>query len=138
MYQNIGGKIKGFARAVFIVSASIMSLGGLVMISGGIAAESAALSFTGLAVMILGVLVSWLSTWLLYGFGELIEKTSMNEENTRCICNMMLDRYHAESPDAVSNSAAREKALKNLLNKNLITEEEYRKALGAINVENKD
>ena len=39
--------------------------------------------------MIIGPLVAWISSWMLYAFGELVEKTIDNENNTRNILNKM-------------------------------------------------
>ena len=37
----------------------------------------------GVITIIVGPLAAWVSSWLLYGFGELIEKTTEIAENTR-------------------------------------------------------
>ena len=78
MYDNIGGKIKGLAKATFIVEAIAAAITGISLM---VVEED--LIPVGLLVMLVGPIVAWVSSWLLYGFGELIDKTSKIEENTR-------------------------------------------------------
>ena len=78
MYGNIGGKIKGLAVALFCLGAILSILYGISM-----AASSEYMIFIGLLIIILGPIVAWISSWLLYGFGELIEKTCYIESATQ-------------------------------------------------------
>ena len=78
MYDNIGGKIKGLAKIVFIVEAIAAAITGIALMASD---EDRIL--IGLLVMVVGPLVAWVSSWLLYGFGELIDKTCDIERNTR-------------------------------------------------------
>ena len=79
MFDNIGGKIKGLAKTIFIIETIIFIIAGLVMLSDG--GDEAMI--TGIVTIIVGPLTAWVSSWLLYGFGELIEKTCEIAENTR-------------------------------------------------------
>ena len=79
MFDNIGGKIKSLAKAIFIIETIICIIAGLVMLTEG----SDDLMIAGIVTMIVGPLAAWVSSWLLYGFGELIEKTTEIAENTR-------------------------------------------------------
>jgi len=75
MFTNIGGKIKTTA-AVFcwiIIIASVIS--GIVMMAND---EVAA----GLIIIVAGSLIGWVSSFMLYGFGELVE-------NSCIIANLM-------------------------------------------------
>ena len=77
MYDNIGGKIKGLAVAIFILGC----IGGAI---AGIATMGISESFiAGLPILIFVPLASWISSWFLYGFGEIIDKVSAIERNTR-------------------------------------------------------
>ena len=78
MYDNIGGKIKGLATTIFIVQAVLTVIAGL-----GIMAAGDEMILIGLLVMVLGPFSAWISSWLLYGFGELIDTACAIEENTR-------------------------------------------------------
>lgn len=72
MYDNIGGKIKGWAKWVCIIGSIIMAISGIVFMTQDI--------FAGMLLLILGPVLWWINSWLLYGFGELIEKTSNIEQ----------------------------------------------------------
>ena len=76
MYDNIGGKIKGLATAQCLIGALISIFAGMALVLNREA-------LLGLVVMILGSLCSWIFSFLIYGFGELIEKTAQIERNTR-------------------------------------------------------
>ena len=77
MFDNIGGKIKSVATAI-----AIFGIIGSIIIGSIIIAEandsyypSAREVLGGLLVMIVGSLSSWVSSFTLYGFGQLIENT---------------------------------------------------------------
>jgi hypothetical protein len=78
LYENIGGKIKNWAITIFVIEAIAAIISGIVMLSNDI-------NLAGALTMIVGPFVAWVSSWLLYGFGELIETTAANESNTRKI-----------------------------------------------------
>ena len=78
MYDNIGSKIKSLAKVIFCIGVILCLLGGIALIG-----TLPDLWFIGLLVMIIGPITSWISTWLLYGFGELIDKACDIERNTR-------------------------------------------------------
>ena len=59
MYDNIGRKIKGLAKAVFIVEAIAAAITGIALMA------SDEIPIIGLLVMIVGPLVAWVSSWLL-------------------------------------------------------------------------
>lgn len=89
MFNNIGGKIKGWAKAVCwigIVGSVIMGIAIAVTGSsslstygyyrGGVGAGDI---FGGIFVAAIGALVSWVNSFLLYGFGELIDTSKAIE-----------------------------------------------------------
>ena len=77
MYDNIGGKIKGLAIAAAILG-SFSS-----MISGAIIAISSEESLLiGVLMIITGPIIAWISSWLLFGFGQLIENSEILVENS--------------------------------------------------------
>lgn len=84
MYNNIGGKIKLLAA----ISFAIMAIGSFV---GGIAmmATDDDLILPGVFVLILGPVFSWVSTWVLFGFGELIESNEDTKNSVYAIENML-------------------------------------------------
>ena len=83
MFDNIGGKIKAVAKVVcwFFIVISVLS--GLFMIINTLDYFRIEIFATALLTMIIGSLVGWLSSLGLYGFGELIERTTEIAYNTR-------------------------------------------------------
>ena len=81
MFSNIGGKIKTLATAIAVIGIGAFVLCGFIMICAGVV-QSGAMVGTGLAVMILGAVLSWVGSFLTYGFGELIENVTVIAELT--------------------------------------------------------
>lgn len=136
MYDNIGKKIKGSAIAIFIIGALACIIIGIVKIvtaDDGLELTDNLLSllssyqskeqriFYGICILLLGPVLSWILSWALYGFGELIEKTCAIERNTRSSCTIEYTNSSA-TEDRLSR-------LKNLRNQGLISEEEYQQAI---------
>ncbi len=96
MYKNIGGKIKNVAEIITTIGcfASVV-LGILVMVLGD---GNGAMIFTGLVVMAIGCFGSWLSTLLLYGYGQMIENS-----------DKLVMLYAAETKDGEPNLEQRGK-----------------------------
>lgn len=75
MFDNIGGKIKTLAEVgcrlgitLFVLAAILIGMQGDI--------------FTGLLVLVLGSLGTWIGGFFTYGFGELIENTTrIHEDN---------------------------------------------------------
>ena len=65
LYENIGGKIKNWAKWIFIVEAIGAIITGIVL-----AIEEDILY---IFIAIGGPIVAWVSSWILYAFGELVE-----------------------------------------------------------------
>lgn len=99
MYNNIGGKIKLLAA----ISFAIMAIGSFV---GGIAmmATDDDLIPPGVFVLILGPVVSWVSTWVLFGFGELVESNEDTKNSVYAIENML--RSHIRNTTGVTPSSS--------------------------------
>ncbi len=116
MYDNIGGKIKGLAKVLFIVTAIAEVITGIALM-----ATDEDLILYGFLVMIVGPIVAWVSSWLLYGFGELIDKASDIERNTRG------GERKSEAQSKVDSE--RISKIEKLRSQGLITEEEYQAAI---------
>lgn len=76
LFGNPGGKIKVVAFVTFLIEAIASVIGGFYMM-----AEEEALA--GLLIIVVGVGVAYLSTLMIYALGELVEKMTRTEENTR-------------------------------------------------------
>ena len=73
MFENIGGKIKTLATTITWVGIiGFVILGILTMDTSSIAA--------GLLIALFGSLLSWISSWLLYALGELVENSQRQTE----------------------------------------------------------
>ena len=81
MFKNIGGKIKGLAKVICYVGIAISVIAGIVMIGfGSFSYNGDTMIGVGFAVMLVGSLVSWIGSLFAYGFGELIENTTVIAE----------------------------------------------------------
>jgi len=106
MYDNIGRKIKGLAKAIFIVLGISMAITGIVIMC-----IDEDLILYGVLTLILGPILAWISSWLLYGFGEIIDKLCDIEHNTRMIMKpseLKKVRNHHESETKKAETAKRE------------------------------
>ena len=94
LYENIGGKIKTWAKGIFIVEAigSIITAIVLPIASG----DPDDFILISVLIAIVGPIVAYIGSWILYAFGELVEKTADNENNTRQI----LKKLNEKSTDA--------------------------------------
>ena len=115
MYGNIGKKIKCLAIAMFIAEAVTLVIWGMVLI-----AIDEYLIAIGLLMVFFGPLVAWISTWLLYAFGELVDKATAIERNTR--------KTENKSQTQAKIDYERINRLENLRAQGLISEEEYQRA----------
>ncbi|MBQ8196821.1 MAG: hypothetical protein IJZ73_02030 [Clostridia bacterium] len=78
MFDNIGEKIKHLAIASTIIGC-ILSLAGSIYY--GVVYDEV---FVPMAILIVGCLISWVSSFVLYGFGELIiQTTNISKGNQR-------------------------------------------------------
>lgn len=87
-YTDIGKKIKGWARTIFIVEAIMFVVGAIIML---FSAENGGEILTAIITAIIGPIIAWVSSWILYAFGELVDKTVANERNTQNILKLMLE-----------------------------------------------
>ena len=114
MYNNIGGKIKGLAKGIFIGLAILGFLTAFVLIS--IDEKMAGVALLCIPAYLL---FGWISSWFLYGYGEIIEKLTAIESNTR----------PGKTKPATAAPSERAQKLEKLYAQGLITEEEYKKAM---------
>ena len=121
MYSNIGGKIKGLAIAIFIIEAiiSVFSAFGMAIFAMG--EGELGVFLLSFLVLILGPIIAWVSSWLLYGFGELIAKTCDIANNTRGEVKKSIAQTKVD--------LSRIEVLENLRAQGLISEAEYQQAI---------
>ena len=79
MFSNIGEKIKGLAKALCVIgtAASAIIAAGMFLVAGDAwRYDRVSLITLGLITLMVGPLASWISSIMLYGFGELIDRAS--------------------------------------------------------------
>ena len=69
MFNNVGGKIKGLAQVLTWIGIAASIIGALIQTKTSI--------ILAVLTLGLGILFSWLSNLVLYGFGELVENSSI-------------------------------------------------------------
>lgn len=74
MFSNIGGKIKNLAMVLCGIGISGSVLLGILLISNRAAVP-------GIIFMIVGSLFSWVGSFVLYGFGQLVENSDRMASN---------------------------------------------------------
>ncbi|MBQ8746290.1 MAG: hypothetical protein IJZ08_00285 [Clostridia bacterium] len=125
MFNEIGKKIKGLASVIAwigIIASAIM---------GFITMELS--FFTGLLIIAIGALASWVGSFLLYGFGELVDNSTViafqlmvhkEEGSTK-------QRKQASDEEIADKNLreAKRRAMQELRDNMFITEEEYTEAL---------
>ena len=87
MFNNIGRKIKTLAKVLCWIGCIFAIIIGIsMMVSGGnssyismngtpVSVGSSASVIMGIIVIILGVLASWIGSFAMYGFGQLVENS---------------------------------------------------------------
>ena len=86
MWNNIGGKIKVLAKVIFWIGAIAAVIAAISQFVLAGEADSGIPILTGFLTLILGPLFAWISSFLLVGFGQLIQNTDRivyDIENTR-------------------------------------------------------
>lgn len=82
MFNNIGGKIKGLAKFICWLGIIVSVLVGIILIIGATnrngyySYTDTNMVITGVIVIVMGSILSWIGSFVLYGFGELVENSS--------------------------------------------------------------
>ena len=122
MFNNIGGKIKKLAVVLCIIGMVASLITALVLWSQSrYWSDNTA---AGLLTLVGGCLVSWVSSFFTYGFGQLIEYAKSIDEKLNGV-----PAKQAGNPVKQAESL-KEAPLKQWLDEGLITEEEYNKKIG--------
>ena len=95
MYNNIGEKIKGVAKTTFIVEALASIIAGIVLWVDTGEALFALLLFGG-------PMVALVSSWILYGYGEIIDTLYNIEKNNSCNQSKLQAKDKAEKSEKVT------------------------------------
>ena len=82
MFDNIGGKIKGLAKFICWVGIIASIILGIIIISGAGTSygryryTDSGMVVLGIITIVAGSILSWIGSFVLYGFGELVENSS--------------------------------------------------------------
>lgn len=99
-YENIGGKIKFLAKVIAILGAFLSIVFGIALMLWD---EDFLL--TGLLIVVLGDIVSWILTWFLYGYGQLIEHTEKMSRYLQKMCGEVPGTYSGSASSVGVNAS---------------------------------
>ena len=119
MYEKIGSKIKILAKVMFFIGSF-----GSIMAGVAFMIDKNEFNFIGIIILVAGIILSLVTTWLLYGFGELIEKTSFIATNVYSSKN--------QKKENINIDCNRINEFEKLRFNGLISEEEFQKILYTI------
>lgn len=114
MFKNIGKKIKLLAQIVTWIQIVIYFVLAMALLDD--------MPLLGLAILIIGIGLAWLSSFLLYGFGQLID-------NTDKLVKLTINPENLEHVYIDENTLSE---LKKWREAGLITEEEYQQKIKEI------
>lgn len=83
MFKNIGKKIKILAIVIFACGIIGSVFGGCSDMVAGISESNADDAISGLAVVFFGPILTWISSILIYGFGQLIDNSDKIAEEMK-------------------------------------------------------
>lgn len=92
MYNNIGGKIKTLAFALFVVFTILSIIFAIALILS----EYIVFRIFGLIFLFIGPFLAYISSFTLYGYGELVEKTSNIEELLKIVIEKPYNDFYEE------------------------------------------
>ena len=111
MFENPGKKLKSFASILFCISAIGCVIGGISVINSGSTRYGNPLVGIGLVLIVGGVIVSYVMSLFIYGFGELIENSKgKNSENAKAdkpseiLMFELIEQENAEFNDFLSKA----------------------------------
>ena len=121
-FNNVGTKIKSFTKWYCWVSIIISWVAAVIGFFAGFADDDT-IFITLISIVAAAVMpfIIWVSSWMMYGFGELIERAINIDRNTR--------GESAKSETQAKIDDERIQKLERLRSEGLITEEEYQQAL---------
>lgn len=131
MFDNIGKKIKILAYVLTWVGIIASVITGIAMMNS----FDSIVKTIGLIVLIVGSLLSWASSFIIYGFGQLIENTDIiagrnkSSDSKNVSSNQQNGGTISVKPSATNANSSKISTLNDLRKKGLITEEEYNRKM---------
>ena len=102
LFENIGAKIKKWARILFVIEVISAIIGGLALIN-----EVGAI---GVAVLVCGPFVAWISSAILYAFGELVEDVHAIRDKEGTTADVRIKREEEERAKREAEERAKREA----------------------------
>lgn len=90
MFENIGGKIKTLAKVITFLGIALSVVYGFLLIAD----EN---YVGGITTIIVGVLVSWIGSFVLYSWGEVVEDVKRQREVQESISSMLADQINNQA-----------------------------------------
>ena len=78
LYGNIGRKIMGLAIVSAILGAVVTFVLGIVM---AVNSNGGVMLLLGIFMVVVGPICSWVGSWILYGFGKLVDNSQATRTN---------------------------------------------------------
>ena len=134
MFDNIGKKIKILAYVLTWVGIIASVITGIAMMNS----FDSTVRTIGLIVLIVGSVLSWASSFIIYGFGQLIENTDIiagrnkSSDSKNVSSNQQNGGTISVKPSATNANSSKISTLNDLRKKGLITEEEYNRKMGEL------
>ena len=91
LFEEIGAKIKNWAKFGYVIGIIVSLLAGIIFF---LANENVSITWVGFLIIFGGTITISAFSTLLYGFGELIDKTCDNESNTRLILEKLTEENY--------------------------------------------
>lgn len=82
-FENIGAKIKNFTILYSWITIVLIWVGSVICIIAGLAEESYLLVGIAIGMAVIMPFIIWISSWMLYAFGELVESNMEMRDNTK-------------------------------------------------------
>lgn len=93
MFDNVGEKIKVIAKVFFGIGCSFSLIGWIVALTWAVGLDDGKTAvivvFGSFFVLAICVVLSWISSLLLYGFGVMIDNSERTLENTDTVVDLI-------------------------------------------------
>jgi ABC-type nickel/cobalt efflux system permease component RcnA len=98
MFENIGKKIQGVCKTIFVIQVAVILIIGMGVIMIGAEAQSyddsvgLLCSVAGILIIIVGILISWLGQLRLYAYGKIAESCEYMMKSMERMENMQISQ----------------------------------------------
>lgn len=106
MFKNVSGKIKDFAAILCWIGIVLSVIIGIVVMADN--------TMVGVAVATVGSLSAWIVSYLVYGFGELVENSKKTADNSETIKTYLMGVARNKAPEVKPQFSGSEKTDSNL------------------------